>query len=220
MPRGAGCGWLQLAWPVSLTVISGGKSHVAAAKTKIPGLLTGMGEEACKQTGSLCGPPKHVEVACCPRAARQFCARVDLGSSRCQPWAGAHPGSPGWGGRTALCPSTWEQGERGLVLVHSWDLSAWLWCPLLCQSLSTCYLCPPGCLLSRVLSGFRGCSHMGLRHQPEKQLSCLLWHSSRPASWAAPSKLPHVGLALALPLLAPLEFCNPPVMAPLRSPVA
>lgn len=37
LARGAGCGWLQLAWPASLTVISGGKSHVAAAKTKIPG---------------------------------------------------------------------------------------------------------------------------------------------------------------------------------------
>lgn len=34
--RAAGHRWLQLAWPASLTVTSGGKSHVAAAKKRLP----------------------------------------------------------------------------------------------------------------------------------------------------------------------------------------
>lgn len=173
LARGAGCGWLQLAWPASLTVISGGRSHVAAAKTKIPGPLMGMGEEAHEQTGSLCGPHRGCML---PQGLPGHCARADREATDTSPGqvpvqapqagvagllSARAPGCSGSRGREHWCLSTAV-------------ISVWLWCPLLCWSLFICCLCPPGCLHSSVLSGFRGHLHMGLRHQPGKQVSCLL----------------------------------------------
>lgn len=79
--RAAGCGWLQLAWPVSLTVISGGKRHVAAAKNRIPDLLIGMGEELADRQGAFVASQAHSGCVLPQGLPGHSCARAGPGNA-------------------------------------------------------------------------------------------------------------------------------------------
>lgn len=146
---------------------------------------------------------------CCPQAARAFLC-LGLPGKQLMPVLGRCPSrTPGWGGRTAVCPSSRRREKRGesTALIHSWDPSAWL-CALCSAS-----FCPPA--VSSSVSPLQcpcRVQSMSSRRTPAPAREAVVL----PALGTPRARLLHhscqtVGTALALPWLAPVECCNLPV---------